>query len=122
LRDRRQWLEACAGCRGRLGPTGAPLGTCGLCALPFLCEIGVDAVKVVGREAAAYTKLRSVQLVRRVLEEVQAGAAPAECAALACTLRGTPEMCARGFSCYYRDLPEGARSSLHSERPLPVRD
>ncbi len=119
--DYRRWLDACTGHPGRQSPTGAHLGTCGLCALPGLASAGVHAVKVVGREADAFRKLRSVQMVRRVLDRIGEGARPEDVHALAREIRGTPAECEIGVSCYYpsaRTLTTWRirRASVHDER------
>jgi putative protease len=80
-----------------------PLGPCALCALPALHDMGIESVKIVGREAGLYRKLRSVQLVRAVLDRVRAGDAPREVKALAMHLRGDPAGCQLGYRCYYRE-------------------
>jgi len=94
----RDWLRAL----GEQGYSagGLPLGPCGLCALPALTDAGVDAVKVVGREAHPYRKLRLVQMVRHVLDGLREGGRP-EARRRAVALREDPAGCAGGRHCYY---------------------
>lgn len=95
-------------------PGHVPEGPCGLCAVHGLAETGVDAVKVVGREASPLRKLRSVQSVRAVLDHVQAGHDERSTIAHAIEIRKTPEACGVGYHCYYRDV--------HHDRVLPSLD
>jgi putative protease len=71
---------------------------------------GVTAVKVVGREANTQRKLRSVQMVRAVIEG-SALVGEDDVKAFAQGLRKKPEYCRSGYMCYYRDVldPRGAR-------------
>lgn len=108
-RHHREWLDACSGYGGAPGKHGVPRGACGLCALPALLAAGVRTVKVVGREASAHRKFRSVQIVRRILNQVEAAAgrgdvAPTEVMAVARGLRGAPASCEGGYDCYYREV------------------
>jgi len=101
LRRHGEHLEALA--TGGYTETGLPLGPCGLCALPELSERRVSTVKVVGREAHPYRKVRSVQMVRHVLDALHsAGEAEAKKRALA--LRGDPDGCRSGLHCYYPEV------------------
>lgn len=83
------------------GPrTGLPTGPCGLCALPELAAAGVDSVKIVGREAHPYRKVRSVQMVRRVLDGLEQGGADEACRR-ALEMRDDADGCRGGLSCYF---------------------
>jgi hypothetical protein len=64
---------------------------------------GVTAVKVVGREANTQRKLRSVQMVRAVIER-SARVGEDDVKAFAQGLRRKPEYCRSGYMCYYRDV------------------
>lgn len=94
------WVTHSCGCS--VADTGLPLGPCGLCALPGLAEIGVDSLKIVGREASALRKLASVQLVSSIVRAVREGMEEREVQAKARRIRKTPEYCASGYMCYYR--------------------
>lgn len=107
--DYRHWTDCHVGPGDRLTSTGIPRGPCGLCALPELHHGGVHSVKVVGREAPAYKKLRSVQQVRLVLDRLAADRPAEECHAVAQAMRGTPELCRSGYACYY---PEAVRGQI----------
>ena len=67
-----------------------------------------------GREASAFRKLRSVQLVRRILDLQGEGASAAACRSAALELRATPELCRTGLSCYYPEV----RPMLSSPDPI----
>jgi putative protease len=108
--DWSRWLGATN--ETGFSPGHVPEGPCGLCAIPGLIEAGVDALKVVGREANSLRKLRSVQSVRAVLDHVRAGHGEHETIEHAMAIRKTPEACAVGFHCYYRDV--------HHDRVLPT--
>ncbi|MDP7111509.1 MAG: U32 family peptidase, partial [Myxococcota bacterium] len=95
----RAWLDA-LGTRGFTASGGLPLGPCGLCALPQLAGDGVDGVKVVGREAHPYRKVRSVQMVRHVLDALRDGG-PERARRRARALREDPDGCRGGLHCYY---------------------
>ena len=79
-----------------------PLGPCGLCAIPELMALGIDSGKIVGREAALFRKIRSVQGVRHV-RDVSEADSPSAAKAAAVELRGDPRGCSGGYSCYYRE-------------------
>jgi putative protease len=108
--DWGRWL----GATGEMGfsPGRVPEGPCGLCAIPGLVDAGVDALKVVGREANPLRKLLSVQSVRAVLDHVRNGHDEWETIAHAIAIRKTPTACRVGFHCYYRDV--------HHDRVLPT--
>lgn len=97
--DRWRRYQDNAGCS--YGPRGLPNGPCGLCAIPALLAAGVTAIKVVGREAHPYRKLRSVQMAAAVLERARTGASAEAVATFARDLRATPEHCAASYMCYY---------------------
>lgn len=102
LEDYREWLYYLQGCGCTTLAGGLPSGPCGLCALPELAAIGVDSVKIVGREASPYRKLGSIQLVKAVMDWVRAGEGTATVQTYAQQIRRTPEICASGYMCYYR--------------------
>ncbi|MCC7241336.1 MAG: U32 family peptidase [Acidobacteria bacterium] len=99
-----EWIGCHVGQADAVTPTGVPSGPCGLCAIPALHRGGVHSLKVIGREAPAYKKLRSVQQVRAVMDGVSDGKSAQECRALAQAIRGTPELCRSGFGCYYPEV------------------
>ncbi len=94
------WYTNSCGCS--LSAEGLPLGPCGLCALPRLHAIGVDSLKIVGREASPYRKLASVQLVSEVVKSVRSGMPEQQVKDKAVRIRKTPEKCASGYMCYYK--------------------
>ena len=82
---------------------GLPNGPCSLCGFSHFRDWGVTAVKIVGREASFYRKMRSLQMVKAVMDEVERGAGPTEIQALARAMRATPEHCSQGYMCYFKD-------------------
>lgn len=87
-----------------------PLGPCGLCAIPDLLEMGIDSVKIVGREAHPYRKVRSVQMVRHVLNRARRDGGD-RARKRAVEMREDEESCRRGLSCYYPEVrPRGTGS------------
>jgi putative protease len=103
LEDHRRWMWFCNSCGCTVSEKGLPLGPCGLCAIKALDEAGVTSLKIVGREGSPMRKLRSVQLVKRVLEKVEAGADEAEAAAWAREIRDAEDYCKARYMCYYRE-------------------
>lgn len=101
LRDYQEWLWYIRNCNGGSGPKGYPLGMCGLCALPELDSLGVQSLKIVGREAPLEKKIASVNLVRKILNYVEAGESRERVKNKAREIRATPELCS-GYMCYYR--------------------
>ncbi len=87
--------------------TRLPLGPCGLCAVPDLLELGIDGLKVVGREAHPYRKVRSVQVVRQVLDATLEGGAEAG-RRRALALRDDAPGCRGGLSCLYPEARPAA--------------
>ena len=82
---------------------GLPNGPCSLCWFSHFRDWGLRAVKIVGREASFYRKMRSLQMVKAVMDEVENGADAAEIRSLARSIRSTPEYCRQGYMCYFRD-------------------
>lgn len=94
------WFANSCGCS--VSEEGLPLGPCGLCALPELARIGVDSLKIVGREASPYRKLASVQIVSSIVRAVREGLEKEEIVKKAIRIRKTEELCASGYMCYYK--------------------
>lgn len=86
-------------CGSSFQEDGLPNGPCGLCYFDRFQSWGVSAVKIVGREASFYRKMRSLQLVKAVVDEVQ-NSRPSN---VARTWRKTPDLCDGGWMCYFRD-------------------
>ncbi|AEG61592.1 peptidase U32 family protein [Desulforamulus ruminis] len=101
LKDYQKWLWFVRNCHGGPGPKGHPVGMCGLCALPELHSLGVQSLKIVGREAPGGKKIASVKLVKRVMDAVVSGIEADKVKELAKRIRGTPALCT-GYMCYYR--------------------
>jgi len=74
------------------------LGKCGLCALAHLRRGGITHLKIPARSSGA---LRSVRLVRRMLDDRAAGPA------LARGLLAAPALCRSLLLCYYPELCHG---------------
>ncbi len=90
-------------CGSSFQDDGLPNGPCSLCWFGYFRRWGVQSVKIVGREASFFRKMRSLQLVKAVMDEVDGEAAPDEIVRYARNLRNTPEYCDKGYMCYFRD-------------------
>ena len=98
----QKFLWTLNNCGSSNNEKGLPNGPCGLCALSQMQAMGIDSLKIVGREASPLRKLASVQLARAVLNRVRAGDSAEDVATRAIELRDTPELCASTYMCYYR--------------------
>lgn len=102
--DYQRWLWYRFGCGFSTSEQGYPYGPCGLCAIARLAAAGVASIKIAGREGATARKLKSVEMVRAVLERVEAGASPQAAAEFAVSLRQAPGHCRTGYMCYYPEV------------------
>jgi U32 family peptidase len=102
LTDYREWVWYVNGNGCGVTPKGLPYGPCGLCAIPDFARIGVDSLKIVGREAAPFKKMASVRMTRDIVDRVRAGAPKLHVIERAKSLRESPEHCAAGYMCYYK--------------------
>lgn len=102
--DYQRWLWYRFGCAFSTTDEGYPYGPCGLCAIHRLHEMGVAAIKIAGREGATARKIKSVQMVSRVLEEVVKGGDAQSVASCAVNIRKTPQHCQTGYMCYYPEV------------------
>lgn len=98
----REYLWYQNNCGSSFQADGIPNGPCSLCGFGHFRDWGVHTVKVIGREASFYRKMRSLQLVKAVMDEVRAGTAAEEIPAFAQKVRNTPEYCQKGFMCYFK--------------------
>lgn len=105
LADYREWVWYLNGNGCGSAANGLPYGPCGLCALSDLQRIGVDSLKVVGRESSAFKKLASVRMAADVLGRVREGAPKLAVIDRARSLRREPQHCDAGYMCYYRVNP-----------------
>ncbi len=112
----RLWLWYLSSCGLSQSLNGLPQGPCGLCAIPALARAGVSSLKVVGRQASAYRKLRSVQLAASVVKTMSKGADEAHVKAFARSLRQPGTHCDSGLMCYYRDAWDGPEPGVKLER------
>jgi putative protease len=103
LENFREYLWYQNNCGSSFQADGLPNGPCSLCWFGHFRDWGVKAVKIVGREASFYRKMRSLQLVKAVMDQVGNGTSPENIAEYARYLRGTPGYCEKGFMCYFRD-------------------
>jgi len=99
----REYLWFQNNCGSSFQDEGLPNGPCSLCQFGHFRDWGVKAVKIVGREASFYRKMRSLQLVKAVMDNVRNGQSPEAVAEHARALRGTPDLCEKGYMCYFRD-------------------
>jgi len=95
------WYQNNCGCTFQT--EGFPNGPCSLCWFGKFRDWGVHSVKIVGREASFYRKMRSLQLVREVMNAVRSGLPRASVAETAKKLRNTPQFCDKGYMCYFRE-------------------
>lgn len=102
LADYREWVWYINGNGCGATPKGLPYGPCGLCAIPDFQRIGVDSLKIVGREASPFKKLASVKMVSDIVSRTRAGAAKLHVIERARSLREHPEHCNSGYMCYYK--------------------
>lgn len=102
--DYKRWLWYRFGCGFSTTDEGYPFGPCGLCAMHRMRQAGVCSVKIAGREGASERKVKSVELVRQVLDGLRQGADEADAAALAVGLRKFPGHCRSGYMCYYPEV------------------
>lgn len=102
--DYQRWLWYRFGCGFSTTAAGYPFGPCGLCAIARLAAAGVSSIKIAGREGASERKLKSVEMVRAVVDRVHAGATPAAAAEFAVGLRHTEDHCRSGYMCYYPEV------------------
>lgn len=102
LADYREWVWYLNGNGCGSTAKGLPYGPCGLCAIPDLQRMGIESLKIVGREASPLKKLASVRMVRDVVDRARAGAPKSQVIERAMTLRDSPEHCRSGFMCYYK--------------------
>jgi len=110
LADYREWVWYLNGSGCNSTPKGLPYGPCGLCAIPDFQRIGIDSLKIVGREASPLKKLASVKMVRDIVDRARAGTPKLHVIERAIALRETPEYCASGYMCYYK--VEGAGNTF----------
>ncbi|MGG1663500.1 peptidase U32 family protein [Brevibacillus sp. NRS-1366] len=102
IQDYREFVWFVNDCGCQIAQDGLPLGPCGLCDIWKLHQIGVDSLKIVGREGAPYRKLASVQLVKALVDQVRAKLGESEAVQEARRLRNQPQFCESGLMCYYR--------------------
>lgn len=105
MRDYREWMWYINGCGCSLTPKGLPYGPCGLCAIPEFSEMGIGAIKIIGRQASPFRRLVSVQLVKAVVDLVRTGTPGEDVVEKARSIRGDLELCDSGYMCYYRHIP-----------------
>jgi len=102
VKDYREFVWFVNDCGCQIAKDGLPLGPCGLCSIHKLYHLGIDSLKIVGREGAPYRKLASVQLVKAMVDQVRNNAGEMETAQTAKRLRNQPQFCESGLMCYYR--------------------
>jgi U32 family peptidase len=102
--DYQRWLWYRFGCGFTTSANGYPWGPCGLCAIARLAAAGVASIKIAGREGATERKLKSVEMVRAVLDRVRAGATGEAAADFAVSMRQAADHCRSGYMCYYPEV------------------
>ncbi|MBI2309082.1 MAG: U32 family peptidase [Rhodocyclales bacterium] len=102
--DYKRWLWYRFGCGFSTTDEGFPYGPCGLCAISRFAAAGLASVKIAGREGATERKIKSVEMVRRVLDKAAAGATEMAVRETAVGVRNTLPHCRSGFMCYYPEV------------------
>ena len=102
-KDLREYLWFQNNCGSSFQQDGLPSGPCSLCWFGLFRDWGVTTVKIVGREASFYRKMRSLQMVKAVMDEVKAGGASEEIEQFARSIRATPQYCDKGYMCYFKE-------------------
>lgn len=98
----KQYLWYQNNCGSTFQKNGFPNGPCSLCLFSDFIELNISSVKIVGREASFFRKMRSLQLVKTVMNAARSGASHQEISTLARSLRDTSHLCDSGYMCYYR--------------------
>ncbi len=81
---------------------GLPNGPCALCMFGNFRDMGITALKIVGREASFYRKMASLKMVKAVADKVKKGAGYQETADFAKKIRNTKKYCKSGYMCYFQ--------------------
>jgi U32 family peptidase len=102
--DYKRWLWYRFGCGFSTTEEGYPYGPCGLCAIPRFAAAGVVSVKIAGREGATERKLKSVEMVRKVVDAMDAGGDEQTVRTAAIGIRHKSNHCRSGFMCYYPEV------------------
>lgn len=102
--DYARWRWYKFSCGFSTSDQGYSFGPCGICALPHLMEMGLTSIKIAGREAPLPRKLKSIELVKSMLDRTLAGESPAEILAYGKQVRNRPELCESGYMCYYPEV------------------
>jgi len=113
--DYKRWLWYRFGCGFSTTSESYPFGPCGLCAISRLQDAGVTSVKIAGREGASERKLKSVEMVRAVVDRVHGGSAQRAVAEFAVGIRKTEQHCRAGFMCYYPEVRWKAGSAEQNQ-------
>ncbi len=64
--------------------------------------MGVESLKIVGREASPMKKYASVKMVADIVHRVRHGVPKPTVIERAIALRESPEHCQSGYMCYYK--------------------
>lgn len=102
--DYKRWLWYRFGCGFSTTDEGYPYGPCGLCAIHRLRAAGIASIKIAGREGPTERKLKSVEMVHKVLETARQGGDAESVAASAVGIRQTLAHCKSGYMCYYPEV------------------
>ncbi len=88
-------------CGSSYQKNGFPNGPCSCCLFGNFKDIGISALKIVGREASFYRKMTSLKMVKTVLDKAASGAGNKEIAEFAKKMRNTEKYCDTGYVCYF---------------------
>jgi collagenase-like PrtC family protease len=114
------WRWTLDNCGSRVS-RGYTLGPCGLCALPRLAALGVESLKVVGREAPLGRKVASVRLAAMALAVARAGGTREAIRDAVVAERGAAQLCDGAHLCYYPDVwADGLQPPRPARRVVPL--
>ncbi|MBT4518601.1 MAG: U32 family peptidase [Halieaceae bacterium] len=84
--------------------SGQPYGPCGLCAIPLLKEMGIEHIKIAGRDGNPERKQRSLEMVGEIAAQTEDAVDCRDIMHFARHIRGEPELCQNSDMCYYPEV------------------
>ncbi len=84
--------------------SGQPFGPCGLCAIPKLKQLGIEHIKIAGRDGSETRKHRSLEMVSDIVSQVENGTDPSDIVETARNIRGSSNLCGNSDMCYYPEV------------------
>jgi len=99
--------------------SGQPYGPCGLCAIPSLKKLGVEHLKIAGRDGNPTRKCRSLEMVGEIVAQTEKGMDSEEILHFAKHIRGEPELCQNSDMCYYPESRQIVSDTMNSAPAHP---